>query len=266
MLKDFNTCPTKNVKIKSNFHTHNYMCGHAGGTVSDYVKEAVKFGYEIIGISDHCTHPLNLTSPNYMTVETLQGEYLPQFLQAQNLYGDKIKILSAVEIEYFENNDGYYKTLLDNLDYLVMGQHEYVLNGKLKNSFFDGIDEENVIAYCNNVKAGIRSGYFSLIAHPDLIFYNCATVTQAMANAFEDTVKEAAKHGVIMELNANGIRYHRFHYPTQLLIDLCKKYNAKVIVSSDCHNPKDLCDEYVQRLYAYAINQKLNVVDNIGCK
>lgn len=262
MLKGFYECSTKNIKIKSNFHTHNYMCGHAGGTVSDYVKEAVKHNYDVIGISDHCAHPLTSHSP-YMTIETLQSTYLPQFKEANIQYGNKITIKSAVEIEYFENNDDYYQTLRNNLDYLVMGQHEYLFEGKRKSSFFDGADEENVTAYCNNVISGIRSGFFSLIAHPDVIFYCAPNITQKMATEFERVVKEAKEYDVTLELNANGIRYHNFNYPTPLLVDLCKKYNAKVTVSSDCHSPKDLSDEYVIRLYAYAMQQKLNVVDKI---
>ncbi len=263
MLKEFYGHSTGNVQIKSNFHTHNYLCGHAIGTVTDYVKEAVKHNYETIGISDHCAHPLTRYSP-YMTLETLKTEYLPQFEQAKNLYGGKIKILSAVEIEYFGENDDYYKKLLDDLDYLVMGQHEYILDGKRKNSFFDGVDEENITAYCENVITGIRSGFFSVVAHPDVIFYRKPEITPSIASAFENVVKEATEQNVILELNANGIRNHSFNYPTPLLVDLCKKYDTKITVSSDCHVPKELSDEYVLRLYEYALRQKLNVVDRIN--
>ena len=56
MLKDYGVSADKlkDVKIVSNFHAHNYLCGHAVGTVCDYVKEAVENGFETIGISDHC--------------------------------------------------------------------------------------------------------------------------------------------------------------------------------------------------------------------
>ena len=59
MIKDYDarSFATKGVRIKSNFHSHNYLCGHAVGTVSDYVKEAVACGLETIGISDHCNCP-----------------------------------------------------------------------------------------------------------------------------------------------------------------------------------------------------------------
>ncbi|MCM1534029.1 MAG: PHP domain-containing protein [Corallococcus sp.] len=262
MIRGFYDCSVKNVKIKSNFHTHNYLCGHAVGTVSDYVKEAVKFGYDVIGISDHCASPVNDETP-YVTPQTLKTLYLPQFKEAEKLYGDKIKILSAVEIEYFEGFDDYYAGLLKDLDYLVMGQHEYMLGDKRKNSFFDGTDEKNVLAYFDSVRKGILSGHFSLVAHPDLIFYRDIDITDKMVKAFDEVVRAAAESDTVMELNANGIRNHRFKYPTDLLIELCKKYNAKVAVSSDCHNPNELYDKYVTGLRAYAELNGLNVVDDL---
>ena len=39
--------------IKFDLHTHNQLCGHAIGTIEDYVKQAIKYGLHYIGISDH---------------------------------------------------------------------------------------------------------------------------------------------------------------------------------------------------------------------
>ena len=262
MIKDYydKAIDISQFKVKSNYHTHNYMCGHAGGTVIDYVKHAVEHGFEVLGISDHCRTPIGTGEP-YMTQKTLRTEYMPQFDEARAEYGDKIKILSAVEIEYFSGYDDYYDELLENLDYLVLGQHEYLLDGARKNSFWDGVDDENIVAYCDSVIAAIQSGRFAMIAHPDLIFYDRPELTPRMKSAFEALVRTAEKAGVVLELNANGVRYHHFNYPTDLLIALCKKYNAPVIVSSDAHVPHCLTDKYVYELYGYAKTHGLNVID-----
>lgn len=265
MLGGFNKLTSyeiKSVHIKNNFHTHNYLCGHACGTVSDYVAEAVKNGLKVIGISDHYAPPVGTKEP-YINGETVKTEYLPQFSDAEKLYGDGIKILAGAEIDYFPDNDAYYKNLLGNLDYLILGQHEYLLRGARKCSFCDGIDEANIFAYCEQVIQGLHTKLFSVLAHPDLIFYNIPQPTEKMKAAFETVVTEAKLFDVPLELNANGIRSHGFRYPTDLLITLCKKHNAKVIISSDCHAPQDLCDENVLKLYAYAKNQSLNVAENI---
>lgn len=265
MLNDFDKITltdAKDIKPKSNFHTHNYLCGHAEGNVSDYVAEAVKNGLEIIGISDHCAPSVGTKEP-YLHEGTIKSKYLPQFEEAEKLYGDKIKILSGVEVDYFPNNDAYYKNLLGYLDYLLLGQHEYLLNGVRKCSFFDGVDEENIIAYFEQVKQGLRTELFSVLAHPDLIFYNVPQPTEKMINAFDSVVAEAKHSDIPLELNANGIRSHEFRYPTDLLVTLCKRHNAKVIISSDCHHPSELCDENVLKLYAYGRKYNLNIIKNI---
>ncbi len=262
MLENYETLRSRNAKFApiSNFHTHNYLCGHACGTVTDYVRQAVANGYEVIGISDHCACPIGSYEP-YMTRSSLVTDYLPQFEEADNKFGDRIQIKKGVEIEYFDGCDGYYKDLLDKLDYLIMGQHEFLQDGKRKNSFFEGTDEASIAAYFENVEKGVRSGYFAIVAHPDLIFYRGPKITDRIVGAFDSLVKTAKEFDVPLELNANGIRNHGFRYPTDLLVDLCKKYGAPVVVSSDCHNPKELCDGYVLSLYAYAKTHGLNVID-----
>lgn len=262
MLKNFDKVNTDGIIVASNFHTHNYLCGHAYGTVADYVQQAVKHNYHTIGISDHfASH--NDYNPPYITFDNLATEYLPQFDEAQKLYGDKIRILKGAEVAYYEGADEYYRRLRNNLDYLVMGQHGYMLGNVRQNSFFDGLDEKNVVAYCNHCIKGLKTGLFAIFAHPDVIFYNNAEVTQDIAAAFDRMIKTAVDCGVIVELNANGVRNARFCYPTDLVVDLCEKYNAKVIISSDCHLPRELYDEYVLKLYAYAKQRGLNVVDEI---
>lgn len=264
MLKDFyeTTSDYADIKIKSNYHTHNYLCGHAIGTVSDYVRAAVECGLETLGVSDHCMSPLGSYDP-YMTPETMPRDYLPQFDRARGLYGDRIELLRGAEIEFFSGYNDYYVGLLKMLDYLVLGQHEYILNGRRKNSFCDGVDEANVVAYFENVIAGLESGFFAVLAHPDLIFYRRPTITPKIVDAFDEVVRTAKRQGVALELNANGIRNHLFKYPSDLLVELCKKYDAPVVVSSDCHNYDEMCDEFMLRLISYARKHGLNIVDKL---
>lgn len=270
MLKNFDNLAADSangITVKSNFHTHNYLCGHAGGTVSDYVKVAVEHGLRAIGISDHCIAPVNSPSPDpIVTADKFLDAYLPQFDEARKLYGNDIKIYTGAEIEYFDGYCEFYEYLLTKLDYLVLGQHEY-MNGKAhRNSYVDGTSEDEVLAYFDSVRRGLNSGFFSVLAHPDLIFYHHPPITEAVIKSFDETVRTAVELDIPLELNANGVRSHGFRYPTDLLVDLCKKYDAKVVVSSDAHSPDALCDEYMCKLRAYAEKVGLNVVDSVNMK
>ncbi len=246
------------IAIKGNYHTHNYLCGHAGGTVSDYAEEAVRCGLKELGVSDHCKPPIGSGEP-YLTPTTLGDKYLPQFDVARKKFDGKLEIFSGVEIEFCDGYDDYYKKLLSRLDYLVLGQHEYMKDGRIHNTFCDGRDDDNIVAYFDNVIAGLKSGYFALLAHPDLIFYNHPKITPRVADGLESVVVTAKQCHVPLELNANGIRNHGFRYPTDLLVELCKTHNAPVMISADSHTPVDLCDHYVQDLYAYAADNGLNI-------
>ena len=198
-LKDF-TMPTENVSVQliSNFHTHNYLCGHAGGTVTDYVREAVCHGMKIIGISDHCLPPVDSFDP-YFSAYNIDKEYLPQFEEAEMLYGDQIRILRGVEIEYFEGHADYYKRLTDKLDYMVLGQHLFMLDDTVYNSFIDGNDDHAIVGYFDSLCAAVKSGLFAMIAHPDLIFYRRPKITPKMTAAFDKAVKCAWLVVIVVE-------------------------------------------------------------------
>lgn len=262
MLKNYDKLNKKQIVITSNYHTHNHLCGHAYGTVSDYVRQAVAHNYTVIGISDHFASHCD-TDPPYITFDTLQTEYFPQFDEAKQQFGDKIKILKGVEVAYYEGADEYYRKLRDCLDYVIMGQHGYMLDGVRKNSFWDGVDEDNIIAYCKHSANALKTGFFKIFAHPDLIFYKRHPVTPKIEAEFRKMIKTAVDNGVIVELNSNGIRNADFKYPTDLLVETCLQYNAKVIVSADCHSPDELYDRHVLELYAYAKARGVNVVDEI---
>ena len=108
---------------KTNFHTHNYRCEHARGTVDDYVQKAIENGYTELGISDHAPVPKYYTK-NRMKMEDFEG-YLKEIEDAKQKNKDKIKIYKSVEIEYFPEFSSYYRELQTKLDYLVLGLHAY---------------------------------------------------------------------------------------------------------------------------------------------
>lgn len=246
-----------NLKIEYNYHSHNYLCGHATGTVCDYVKVAVENGLKSIGISDHFAHPA-LTVP-YMNYEKFKNEYLPQFDEAEKKYGDKIKIYRGLEIEYLPGYDDLYRKLLRDADYLILGEHVYLCDGKICNSFADKDDLSGAIAYFDAVMQGVKSGYFSILAHPDLIFFNNLKPDERVLRKLEDTIECCTKNGVKVEINGQGARANGFGYPTDYLVEICKKLNAPVVVSADCHSPEALCDTVVKKLYAVAKKAGLNI-------
>ena len=253
--------------MKTNFHTHNYRCGHATGNVDDYVEEALKNNYSVIGISDHS--PLPKYHFDRMGMDELDG-YLIEIEEAQEKYKDKIKIYKSLEIEYFEDLGEYYKGLQEKLDYLLLGMHTYVVNGKLKDSWTVNSGED-MIEYANYMKKAIDSEFFDIIAHPDVYISSQLKWSNAAMDAAHIICKAALEKDVPLEVNANGIRKtlvfdknpKRYRYPYKEFWEVAKFYQNKVIISSDCHAPEDFDDESMKLARKFAKDLELNVIETI---
>ncbi len=54
-----------NTELKFDFHTHHDRCGHARGTIRDYIEASFDKGLDIITISDHSPYFGSEEDPSY---------------------------------------------------------------------------------------------------------------------------------------------------------------------------------------------------------
>lgn len=173
ILKTFLDIIMKN-KMQSNYHTHTYLCRHAEGKPIDYVKLASGKGYHTIGISDHGPLIEEIYSQiisRRMNFKEYYELYLPELQEAKDKY-PSINVLKGLEIEYFPEMDEIYSKFLQDLDYLVLGQHYIHHQNKIISIYDRNIDLKAIESYKNDVIKGMRTGYFKILAHPDLFFWN----------------------------------------------------------------------------------------------
>ncbi len=242
--------------MKSNYHTHTSLCNHATGNVEDYVKEAIKQKLESIGMSDHVPYPddmFDYCDDEFSRKTIYRGrmkfeemdKYLNDIEICQHNYGDKIRILKAYESEYIYGKDEYYKSLLDDVDYLVLGQH-YIYkeeNGrKTHSSSFTITDERDVELYKEQAITGLKTGMFKIFAHPDLCFRNFDKFNIFLKQVAVELIETAISENVVLEYNANGLRDSN-GYPHNDFWKIVANYeDAMVMINSDCHHPEDLND------------------------
>lgn len=250
----------------TNYHTHHHFCRHACGNVEDYVTKAITEQYDIIGISDHA--PM----PKYYNDRMLKNEfsiYLEEIKQCKIKYHDKIQIKAGLEIEYFDEFLDYYNQLKSKLDYMILATHDYLYKRKKYCGFFIRNDEM-LTGYFETLIKGIKSQLFAFAAHPDLF---------AFSYQFNDLAKDYTRklaevcleEDFILEFNANGFRRgksniagkYRYPYPYKPFWDIIKEYQVKVIVNSDCHDPKLLNDKFEKYAKEVALSSGLNVVTTI---
>lgn len=257
-----------------NYHTHTERCKHASGTEEDYVKRAVSEKLEILGFSDHAPYPDGRYGLR-MEYSELKP-YLKRIGELKREYAGRIRVHAGLEIEYDRRDIPYYETLLGELgvEYLLLGQHFFpAAGGRRMNTFLleENMDTECLLYYAQSVVEAMESGCFRAVAHPDVFFINDFPVDQNCERACEMIVEGAAASGIVLELNANGIRRGkrryadgvRWPYPHRLFWEKVSRAGLPVLVNSDCHNPSDLWDEAMEEAYDIAEEWKLRLIDRL---
>lgn len=258
-------------KSKHNFHGHTYLCGHALGTPVDYVKEAIKHNYTAMGISEHGPVP-NLPGVNIRLKDEDYNLYLELMAEGKKLANEHgIEFYTGFEVEYFKDLDIYDKFLKDT-DYLILGQHFFYRDGELK-STYNLNDLEDIKTYSNVLVEAINTGYFSLVCHVELCFYNIKKPTNEMYEALRPVIIAAKENNIPIELNGNGIRravyedncesFDCLRYPKIPFMKMVKEEGAKVLITSDCHSPELFYDKYIDKAYEYAQEFNLDLVHTI---
>ncbi len=256
---------------KTNYHSHTYLCGHAEGLPYDYIKRAVELGYDEIGISDHA--PL---WDNYryhrMTMDDFYNIYLPDIKRAKADFSDRIKIYRGLEIEYFSNLHHHYEKLLKDLDYLILGQHDLIYEGTFIDVYHN-LNEDMIEAYQNSVIEALETGYFRILAHPDIYLFSYQTWNEFTEKVARKIIEAAIRTKVFLEINVNGIRRKRiinqdgeevYIYPRIEFWKLLQEYpEALIMINEDNHALKQMDDKACKRAREFSKKLNLQMTDRL---
>lgn len=254
--------------MRANYHTHTYRCKHAVGTEEDYVKAAIENNLSILGFSDHIPYPNDHCTKNRMNYSE-KDDYLKECFRLKEKYKNDIEILIGFESEYDEKWHNYYEHIFkeDKIDYLVFGQHHFEVDGKYYDTFkLESTDD--YLVYAKTVAKALKTDYFKIFAHPDVIFINDFSFDDNCKEAIEILIEAIKEKDIIIEFNANGIRRglkefcdgERHAYPHIEFWKRAKEENLKTIISSDCHDPSFMWDKAVEEAYKKAKEFGLNLV------
>lgn len=272
--------------MKTNYHTHLSLCGHAEGMSEDYVKVAIEEGYDALGMSDHGPiKPEFMSKEEFaynwlerqMTYEEFLNIYLPDCKKTKEKYKDKIKLYIGLEIEYLYPFHSYFEDLRSKLDYMNLAIHFYYHNGKITNSF-DDVTYENVYSYALNAKMAMETGLFNTMVHPDVYMYHYksadgnATFDSECERTARLIIESAIKNNVYLEINVGGLFkvtsnnevMGKFAYPRDEFWKIVKEYpEAKVVIGVDAHKPEQLRAKEIKMAYEFAKKHNIKVLDNV---
>lgn len=198
-------------KHKELFHIHTYRCKHAENVTDEaYMMKAIELGAERIVFTDHAPFPGNPFG-NRMDFDELNG-YVCEIKKLKDRYKDKIEILCGLEVEYLPSYDEYIKSLKKSGDFdlLVLGQHIYELPGNMQKWSFMLEDKSKEHIYLAEATvAGINTGYFDVVAHPDRVFRRVKEWSDECRSYAIGIIESAQKMNVYLEKNFSSMQRKR---------------------------------------------------------
>lgn len=197
-----------------NYHSHTWRCQHASGTEAQYVRRAIDAGYAVMGFSDHSPWPYRSDFVSGMRMRWDQFEdYRRTVLGLRARFAGQIEIPLGLECEAFPEYFGWLGELRDRcLDYVLLGNHYdtsdegdharlYPAGG-----FYFGrcTRAAQVRRYAERTIAGMRTGLFDCLAHPDLFLNTYARFDDDCRAVSRDLCQAANALRMPLEFNLLG--------------------------------------------------------------
>lgn len=251
----------------ANYHTHTARCRHAGGKEIEYVENAIASGLQIFGFSDHTPQwfPGNYYSTMRMYPHQLE-DYCNTVRQLQQRFRGQIEIPLGLEVEYYPAVFGELIPRLQDagIEYILLGQHW------IHNEFdgpYSGLETDNIRdleQYCNQVIAAMETGYFTYLAHPDLIhFTGDVRVYQQQVRRICRAAKETHTP---LELNFLGFSSGR-HYPNKDFWSIAAEEGVDTVFGIDAHLPQSVfCRDTEVLMQKFANTFCLQVLPTVPLK
>lgn len=227
-----------------NYHTHTSRCGHAVGTDEEYILSAIDAGYKVLGFSEHIQYRAMRGKLNRIDYEDFD-EYFRSIHLLASQYASEIQILCGLEVSFIPEwlTDIY--DIRHDCDYFILGQH---VGGTNKWHYNQFCSEADVVHYAEDIEYAVRTGLFSIIAHPDYFMITRNAWTPNCTLAAEKICTAASEYKIPLEINLKGLteRCRKINgelvhpYPYRQFWEIASGKDTPVIYGVDAHSPDAL--------------------------
>ena len=234
----------------ANYHSHTTRCMHAAGTEEQYVQQAIETGFEILGFADHSAWPYksDFVANMRMHISELEG-YVATVKALREKYADKICIHLGMECEAFPEFYPWLKEIREkmNFDYFILGNH-YDTNDETGGFYFGKASTSaHAYRYMETTIAGMESGNFLYLAHPDLFLHRYPAFDADARRVCREICEAAKRLNMPIEYNIlghkrqPGSRSRGFvGYTSPEFWEIAAETGNRTIIGVDAHCPEDL--------------------------
>jgi histidinol-phosphatase (PHP family) len=242
-------------RITSDYHSHHDRCGHATGTMFDYIESARMQGATHFGVSDHGPAYWLWGDHAQPWIQMAYSElinYVDEAKKLQSKYAKKLSVAVGIEADYIERREDDLARMLDAHDFdYVLGSVHYCgadQNGGLVSIFhkarWQHEDAEKTYAdYYRLVILAAKSGMFDILSHITAIeSYSPHLSEMLMASLYPPVADAIAESGCVVEINTSGYRKMEGDepFPNRTMLKLLIERGVPLTFSSDCHHPEQV--------------------------
>lgn len=240
--------------MKFDLHTHHNRCGHARGSIRDYIEAALSRGLQVIGISDHSPYfgeKADHAQPRIAMAKSEFPNYVAEVLRLKEEYRGRIEVLLGVESDFFPEHAEVYKKEYEPypFDYIIGSVHQSDGVSIFNKKRFKGLSEKEQVRqknlYYSLIQESARSGMFQILGHIDAMKGFYPAFSDIQTEAVEDTLKVIGESGMAIEINTSGkTKDVGGWYPSDSILELALRYGVDVTFGSDAHDPDRVGDEW----------------------
>lgn len=260
--------------MRTNYHTHTSRCGHAA-LVPDaqYVEQAIESGYKVLGFSDHTPwcYTNGFENPTVRMSLSMLPDYLESIRGLRRKYGDQIEIFVGLECEYFPDFMDWLRQTRAEVDYLILGNHFGRSEYPGSTRFFEASRPEELKEYADETIAGMRTGLYSYLAHPDTVFSHYPVFDEAAQECASRLCAAAKELDLPLEYNLYGVdkrerqAFRGLGYPAADFWQMAAEFGCTAIVGVDAHKPEHLAKtERYDAAREYLNGLGMNVLERLS--
>lgn len=237
--------------IKTDFHIHTSFSDGVN-TPEEMVKQAIKLNMQKIGFSDHS---YTFFDESYCMQKQRVKEYIAEISSLKQKYNGKIKILCAVEQDYYSDYPtaefdyviGSVHYLKADGEYIPVDENDEILSSAIKKHYADdGLSLAE--CYFETVSDVVNKTNCDIIGHFDLITMLNKNGKYFDENdpryikAYKSAVDKLIKSGKAFEINTRAVfkGARKTPYPALGICEYIASKGGKFILSSDSHSKNEL--------------------------
>ncbi len=235
-------------------HMHTYLCGHAVGHPTDYVRAAARQGLGMVTFTCHAPmrNEAVFRGPGIrMTIEELP-EYRDLIAEAAQLGSELgVEVRYGIEGEYCPDERELHEhwDLLETEPFdFVLGSLHHQLPGFRAWLLAQGEPEKIATAYFELVAKALRTKRYDSIAHPDLIrIYGTIPpfAPESMEGPIRGMLEAAVESDTCLEVNTSGLIKQLFElHPAPTILGWAAELGVKLTLGSDSHHPDHVAQKF----------------------